>query len=67
MKALLATGAKVNEQHWDGGTALTWAALFGHASVVEALLKAGANPDLQVDNDPSPLPPSQPRWCEFLK
>jgi ankyrin repeat protein len=32
----------------DGVTALHWAALMGHGDVVEALLKAGCNTDMQT-------------------
>jgi ankyrin repeat protein len=31
----------------DGGTALHWAALQGHGGMVEALLKAACNTDIQ--------------------
>ena len=34
-------------QKYDGMTALAWAASEGHKQVVDVLLKAGANPDVQ--------------------
>jgi ankyrin repeat protein len=32
----------------NGGTALLWAAIKGHGDVVEALLKAACNKDMQT-------------------
>ena len=33
----------------NGATALAWAANGGHEQVVDVLLKAGANPDVQIE------------------
>lgn len=42
----------VNKQNKHGSSALTWAAEKGNIVLIEALLKAGANPNLaDVDND----------------
>ncbi len=46
---LLARGADPNARNNGRWTALMYAAWFGHADVVEALLKAGADPELELD------------------
>jgi uncharacterized protein len=48
---LLTHGANVNAQRRDGMTALHAAAYRGHLKVIEALLKAGANPDIRAHAD----------------
>ena len=40
-----------------GMTALAWASYNGYKQVVDVLLKAGANPDIQD--------PDHVRWCYF--
>jgi ankyrin repeat protein len=51
VQLLLAHGAQVNAQRRDGMTALHAAAYRGHLQVIEALLKAGANPNLRAQGD----------------
>ena len=54
LKALLAAGADVNATD-TGGSALGTAAVFRHEAFVEALLKAGANPNQADDSGTTPL------------
>jgi ankyrin repeat protein len=56
VKALLSHGAVVdNKDERRGQTALMWAAAEGHASVVQALLDAGADYKLRVPSGFTPL------------
>ncbi len=51
VNVLLARGAVVDaKERARGQTALMWAAAEGHAGVVEALLKAGADPHYRLDS-----------------
>ena len=60
---LLAGGAcRIYRQEKDGWTALSWAARKGHASIVDALLKAGARTDLQVWWGDTALDEATPGW-----
>ncbi len=51
VELLLAHGANVNAQRRDGMTALHAAAYRGHLKVIEALLKAGADPNIRAHAD----------------
>jgi cytohesin len=51
VELLLARGANVNAQRRDGMTALHAAAYRGHLQVIEALLKAGADPSIRAHAD----------------
>lgn len=56
VRALLATGAKVDEPLADSGqTPLIWAAAEGHTDVVNLLLAAGANINTQLSSGLNPL------------
>ena len=55
MSLLLEKNALVDAENIQGGTALLLAAKNGHASIVNALLAKGANPNLQAKNGLSPL------------
>ena len=50
-KTLLDAGAQVNEVDEDGHTALTLATKYGTAEQMQALMKGGADPEIQVESE----------------
>lgn len=50
-KTLLDAGAQVNEVDEDGHTALTLATKYGTAEQMQALMKAGADPEIRVESE----------------
>jgi ankyrin repeat protein len=55
VKALLASGADVNERDPDGWTALLYAVVQGNLEMARVLLKAGANVNLPAPDGWTPL------------
>ena len=51
----LGLGAAVNRANADGSTALLFAAMHGHTTTAEALLREGADVDLSDNKNRSPL------------
>ncbi|PGG96389.1 hypothetical protein GX51_07843 [Blastomyces parvus] len=55
VELLLKNYCDVNEESWDGRTALHWAILKKHEAVTRTLLKAGANPTHADENGVTPI------------
>jgi ankyrin repeat protein len=55
VRTLLERGANVNQQEYDGSTALHWAAYVDDPGIMAVLLKAGAKPNLANEFGITPL------------
>ena len=50
IELLLAEGAEIEAQNWEGKTPLMAAAIYGHADALEALIRAGAALDAKCES-----------------
>lgn len=66
VQILLANDAKVDEVDEDGKSALYWAAQNGHKTVVDLLIKHGANPGLECKYGGKPVLGAKHRATPFL-